>query len=225
MEKYEWRFPMPWCPKCKNEYVPGIAKCSDCNVDLVSSLDEIDLLSEDSISEEVTSFESIPKEGTSFLHATDSPMYTKASERKEEYSSSYTAFVFLFLLCTMLVVLSQFHLIPLFEDHALPLQYTIILSCIAFLSLILAYYARKKSKKLVFEAQEEEQKLADLIVEFKARVDIPQTDPSLSSEEQFFIQNEWILNTLHDTHPDYSESYCDYAAEQLFILLFEKQED
>ena len=28
---------MPWCPNCKNEYVEGIAKCSDCNVDLVDS--------------------------------------------------------------------------------------------------------------------------------------------------------------------------------------------
>ena len=86
----------------------------------------------------------------------------------------------------------------------------------------MAYYARKKSKKLLFEAQEEELRLTDLIAEFKARVDIPQTDPSLSTEEQFFIQNEWILNTLHDTHPDFSESYCDYAAEQLFNVLFEK---
>ena len=213
---------MPWCPKCKNEYVPGITKCSDCNEDLVSSLEEIDFLSNDSTSEDVTSFESIPRVGESLLHTTDSPMYTKASERKEEYSSSYTAFVFLFLLCTMLVVLSQFHLIPMFEDHTLPLQFTIILSCIAFLSMIMAYYARKKSKKLLFEAQEEELRLTDLIADFKARVDIPQTDPSLSTEEQFFIQNEWILNTLHDTHPDFSESYCDYAAEQLFNVLFEK---
>lgn len=213
---------MPWCPKCKNKYVPGITKCSDCNEDLVSSLEEIDFLSIDSTSEDVTSFESIPRVGESLLHTTDLPMYTKASERKEEYSSSYTAFVFLFLLCTMLVVLSQFHLIPMFEDHTLPLQFTIILSCIAFLSLIMAYYARKKSKKLLFEAQEEELRLTDLIAEFKARVDIPQTDPSLSTEEQFFIQNEWILNTLHDTHPDFSESYCDYAAEQLFNVLFEK---
>lgn len=31
---------MPWCPKCKNEYVEGITTCAECNVDLVEELPE-----------------------------------------------------------------------------------------------------------------------------------------------------------------------------------------
>ena len=31
---------MPWCPVCRNEYVKGYTKCSDCGVDLVESLDD-----------------------------------------------------------------------------------------------------------------------------------------------------------------------------------------
>lgn len=31
---------MPWCPKCKNEYIAGISICKDCNVPLVDSLDD-----------------------------------------------------------------------------------------------------------------------------------------------------------------------------------------
>lgn len=31
---------MPWCPKCKNEYVDGIAICADCGCALVDSLEE-----------------------------------------------------------------------------------------------------------------------------------------------------------------------------------------
>lgn len=31
---------MPWCPVCKNEYVKGYSRCSDCDVDLVESLEE-----------------------------------------------------------------------------------------------------------------------------------------------------------------------------------------
>lgn len=31
---------MPWCPKCKNEYIDGIEVCSDCGCKLVESLEE-----------------------------------------------------------------------------------------------------------------------------------------------------------------------------------------
>ena len=31
---------MPWCPKCKNEYVEGTKECSDCKIALVETLEE-----------------------------------------------------------------------------------------------------------------------------------------------------------------------------------------
>lgn len=31
---------MPWCPKCKNEYIEGIRTCVDCGIDLVDELPE-----------------------------------------------------------------------------------------------------------------------------------------------------------------------------------------
>ncbi|MGE5404205.1 MAG: hypothetical protein ACM3PP_04635 [Candidatus Saccharibacteria bacterium] len=34
---------MPWCPKCRVEYREGFKECSDCQVDLVDKLPEIDL--------------------------------------------------------------------------------------------------------------------------------------------------------------------------------------
>ena len=31
---------MPWCPKCKNEYVEGTKECADCGCALVETLTE-----------------------------------------------------------------------------------------------------------------------------------------------------------------------------------------
>lgn len=31
---------MPWCPKCRNEYVEGVKVCADCGTDLVETLEE-----------------------------------------------------------------------------------------------------------------------------------------------------------------------------------------
>ena len=33
---------MPWCPKCKNEFQEGYTICSDCKVDLVEALPEVE---------------------------------------------------------------------------------------------------------------------------------------------------------------------------------------
>ena len=31
---------MPWCPKCKTEYIEGVEVCADCHTPLVASLEE-----------------------------------------------------------------------------------------------------------------------------------------------------------------------------------------
>lgn len=43
---------MPWCPKCKNEYVEGITVCADCGAQLVESLEDIET-AEDILAEEI----------------------------------------------------------------------------------------------------------------------------------------------------------------------------
>lgn len=43
---------MPWCPKCRNEYIDGITKCADCGSELVEELpqeDEMPQLTEEQI--------------------------------------------------------------------------------------------------------------------------------------------------------------------------------
>lgn len=32
---------MPWCPKCREEYIDGIMLCSECEVELVDKLEEV----------------------------------------------------------------------------------------------------------------------------------------------------------------------------------------
>ena len=40
---------MPWCPKCKNEYIEGITTCADCGVELVEELHKAGYLVDGSV--------------------------------------------------------------------------------------------------------------------------------------------------------------------------------
>lgn len=44
---------MPWCPKCRIEYVDGVKSCSDCGAELVDKLEEV---AEDTEEDDVEAF-------------------------------------------------------------------------------------------------------------------------------------------------------------------------
>lgn len=53
---------MPWCPKCKSEYVEGVKKCADCKCDLVDKLTKsamIDALKEEAVEDTYDTEESL----------------------------------------------------------------------------------------------------------------------------------------------------------------------
>lgn len=72
---------MPWCPKCKNEYVEGITECADCHTMLVDELAE-----EEELATLLFAEEELAKELASFLE------YSKIKGVEIRYSGEYSMF-------------------------------------------------------------------------------------------------------------------------------------
>ena len=53
---------MPFCPKCKYEFVDGIKKCNECGCDLVDNLDDITNESDEEIMDKIVSLVGYTKE-------------------------------------------------------------------------------------------------------------------------------------------------------------------
>ncbi len=61
---------MPWCPKCKTEYIDGIVKCADCNTHLVATWEEIVAAEEDAKKE---AHEAVMEQVKAFVEQMEQP--------------------------------------------------------------------------------------------------------------------------------------------------------
>ena len=69
---------MPWCPKCKHEYIDGITICTDCKETLIQSLDHA--------SNELNTYETIETSCTSDEDPSDYDIYVREDANSLETS-------------------------------------------------------------------------------------------------------------------------------------------
>lgn len=235
---------MPWCPKCKNEFVEGITHCSDCGETLVDNLQdyesnefkpdsfepdtfEADAFESDSF--ESDAFESDTLESdtkfnpspNSMISPPISPLYTKASDRKEEYSSSSFSFLIVAVITFIVGILISLNKINLSAQPSARLKYILILFAITVVFVLLAFFSNRKAKLLSHSVDQEEQQLTMILAYFKQQPDVPQEDQYSTMDELYFARNEWLMQNLHDYDSTFTTAYCDYLAEYLYQELFE----
>ena len=90
---------MPWCPKCKYEYVEGIKVCADCGSKLVDSLNNIneaDYIEED---EEMSKYDKYLEEAANepvseeFANAVRAGMMNSSDTGSLAASSKYLSYL------------------------------------------------------------------------------------------------------------------------------------
>ena len=163
---------MPWCPNCKSEYVEGIKFCKDCKeplVDILPIVEQEDFLTDAIDTESDVEIENLLENG--FIRKSDSSLYMKASERKEEYSSSILSFVIISFLTLILSYLIFFDKINLSDQPTQKSKYLVILIGITILFFILAFFSYRKSKKLSHSVDKEEEQLRQIRIFFENSIE------------------------------------------------------
>ena len=229
---------MPWCPKCKLEYVEGIKICPDCNAELVDSLDDIENAAdvEEQISEaayqEMAQIygEDMPteEEREEIMNRIKTAMKTPGYKSKEEeYINNRSGAGVLVvcgimgiavLLCNALGVFS----LPV-SGLSLTLCY-IVMGCLFFVFLVSGIRSIIKAKILKPEVAEEKAKIDEILEYIKSQKEAGAykvTDGEIS-ESDYLVINETVVNDVNEHFEGLEEGFAFYVVDRFAAdLLYE----
>jgi len=205
---------MPWCPKCRNEYVAGRTHCPDCDVDLVE-----ELLPEQEETVDIPEDFEFPEDfdpGTILEGAKEKPAHVKPYKSPEERYADMRSSAWTFLLVggvgfiTILLALIGVYTLP-FHDFAL---YVMLLLFAAF--LLLGISSLKNCGKLKALAASENARIEEITAWYHTEGIHTEAIASLDSslpEEIFYLQKyQAVCEIIKEHFPETAEDLLNKLA-------------
>lgn len=226
---------MPWCPKCKTEYIEGIEICADCHTPLVSSLDnESDLTPQtenlndfEKFSEHFSDMDTNPVTEDDLRTQFSKPAatYIKPEEQYKDTRSSGYMLTFVGAAGIIAVILIAADIIPLSLDPVMQYVFYAVLGVFFLVFLCMGINALKKSgeyKKRISEDAELENTLLEWLSLKEHKEQLDQChDRETSSEEAYFACQDLMKQMLTQKKPDIKEDYMNYIIEKAYSQLYE----
>lgn len=232
-----------WCPKCKNEYRPGIGRCSDCNVNLVESLDNLppehDLSGElcNKDASDMPENEStinvrqsaLPDDDTAdhtadFTQSVSSHAYVSKKTKTEDLKSTAYTFTLVGSVGIILLILFGIGVIPLHTSGYMKIMLCIVMGIMLGIFLIIGIRSFLQVKELSAQADLEELKLKEITEWFRSSYTAEDINGHIAlnqSEEQLYFSRYEVMNRLiAEKYPQLEESLSDHIIELLYTELF-----
>ena len=212
---------MPYCPKCKIEFLSGIGTCSECGSVLVEELpegEEIQVPDWEAMDEKERSINA-QKEADQFRNAA-STVYVKKADKYEDLHSTAVCFTVLGLLGVIFCILNLTGIVSLYQN---PIQLTAMLVIFAIFTAVgISSYLRSKEVK---EQISEEENLTDNIKEWMEKNITKElldrlSDASISEEANFLQQSEQIKEMIQKEFQVNDDSYLDAIIDEFFNEYF-----
>ena len=228
---------MPWCPKCKLEYVEGIKTCPDCNVDLVDVLkeeqeevlpgvseeyaEEVGVALEEEMPEDITNIspeemEAIMLRAEQLKNFEENPTYKSKKEKLQNHQSAYGVLIISGILGLVVILLDIFKVITLpLSGSSRTLTFIVlgVLFCVFLVTGFLSLFSVKKLKPEV----EKEEKLIEEIVDFiKAnKLGGSYKKPSPDNYEADYLElNNKVVSDVKETFPDLEPGFAYYVVDR-----------
>ncbi len=237
---------MPFCPKCKYEFVDGIKKCNECGCDLVDSLEDITNESDEEIMDNENiinaeledsnlgeTYESLEdgnvpfdKEDEESRFRSSAKTYQKLSDKYEDVKSSAYTLILVGGVGLFVMILQWINVIKFPISSQTKWLFNSVLGGMFIIFLAAGIVSFMHAKKVKIEADIEDE-LINKINQFakenitKEIIDkeVPQDD---SVEILFFNRAEVIKNILMHEFEDADEALIDELIENIYQSIYEE---
>lgn len=242
---------MPWCPKCRTEYIEGIETCADCHTPLVASLDDEELSNEDTVPEnpdfdfgdDVGAFDdaaetledikSSGEDGEKPLTEADlarelhkhTTTYVKPEERYKDTKSSGYMLTIIGAAGIIVLILVALGVIPLSMDPFMKYIFFAVLGVLFLIFFILGINSMKKSgeyKELIQKEKKAGDELLAWLCEDAQKSRIDAChDREISPEEAYFECQELMRGLIVEKEPEIKEEFLNYIIETAYNQMYE----
>lgn len=237
---------MPFCPKCKYEFVDGIKKCNECGCDLVDSLDDITNESDEEIMDNENiinaeledsnlgeTYESLEdgnvpfdKEDEESRFRSSAKTYQKLSDKYEDVKSSAYTLILVGGVGLFVMILQWINVIKFPISSQTKWLFNSVLGGMFIIFLAAGIVSFMHAKKVKIEADIEDELLNKINQFAKENItkeiidkEVPQDD---SVEILFFNRAEVIKNILMHEFEDADEALIDELIENIYQSIYEE---
>lgn len=221
-----------WCPICKNEYVEGITRCADCNVDLVDTLHQsaAEPVVTESESDEpsvAASRESLEPESASNSKIPDASSHAYISKRTKQEDIKSTAYTFtlISILGILFLVLFALDVLPLHTAFYMKIMICVVMGTMFAIFLFIGIRSFGELKVIATDADEEERLLGEITEWFlkaynKDVIDASCDTQNQSEEQLYFLRYDVMNHLIVQKYPDLEESFLDHVIESIYNDIF-----
>lgn len=223
-----------WCPKCKNEYVPGITKCADCGVDLVESLEEFEASEAEAFKESLKGmYQSASEESSA---ADDESNFTQSSpiqathayvskkSKTEDLKSTAYTFTVVGIVGLILLILFALDILPLHTAPYMKVMISLVMGTMFIAFIFIGVRSFRQLKTSATEADDEETLLAEVLTWFRGTYDKSSIDADLDNSEPeetlYFSRYEVMRTFITEKYASIDESLLDHIIETLYAEIF-----
>ena len=217
---------MPWCPKCKNEYVEGITKCADCGAALVDTLVEETVTSVEETEEEQILEETF---SSSIGEENYSGVYQNSATKAEDNKSSAFTLLLVGGIGLVVIILCLAGVIELNLTESSKYLVYGVMGTLFVLFLIMGGFSMRSYKVFAKKAEKEDNLteeirkwcLADMSAE-KIDALLSEEEKDLNEEMKNFKRIEHMQKMIREKFLNLDEAYLEHFIDDIYPEIFEK---